>query len=322
MTIANQSMTGSAPTVSVLIPAYNVADYLDQAVASVLSQDVDVEVVIVDDCSTDDGATAAAIRRLEADPRVRGFRLPVNGGISAARNKALDEARGEWVAFLDADDWFGPGRLSYLLEVARAAGADAVSDDQLLIRDGDSLPWTTIYAVAGWNQAEEAKPFSAVDLSRHDLILKPMFRASWLRAHGLRFHLVRNWACEDFEFWMNAMLAGVKWVSAREARYYYRSRPGQLTGQRSMAGALIEFLEAMARDPRIGRNPELARAFSDRIGRVRSAQWVGLLADAVRGRRWLRAAGMVLRSPSRVADAVAALRRRLETRRRWKEAGA
>ena len=61
---------------------------------------------------------------------------------------------------------------------------------------------------------------------------------------------------------------------------------------------------------------------SDRIRRVRSAQWVGFLADAVRGRRWLRAAAMVLRSPARIADAAAALRRRLETRRRWKEAGA
>jgi succinoglycan biosynthesis protein ExoO len=322
MTVANQRVTGPAPTVSVLIPAYNVAGYLDESVASALGQDVDVEIIVVDDCSTDDGATAEAIRRLEADPRVRGFRLPVNGGPSAARNKALDEARGEWVAFLDADDWFGAGRLSYLLKVARAAGADAVSDDQWLIGNGADKPWTTIYQLAGWNQAEEGKPLSAVDLGRRDWILKPMIRTAWLRAHGLRFHLDRNWAGEDFEFFMNAMLSGVKWVAAREARYFYRSRPGQLTGERGIAGGIIESLEAMARDPRISRDPELARAFSDRIGRVRSAQWVGLLADAVRGRRWLRAAGMVLRSPARVADAFAALRRRLEIRRRWKEAGA
>ncbi|HET9638042.1 MAG TPA: glycosyltransferase family 2 protein [Allosphingosinicella sp.] len=307
---------------SVLIPAYNVADYLDKSVSSALGQDVDVEVIVVDDCSTDDGATAGAIKRLEGDPRVRGFRLPVNGGPSAARNKALDEARGEWVAFLDADDWFAPGRLSYLLDVAKAAGADAVSDDQLLIGNGADKPWTTIYEIAGWKQAEEGKPLSAVDLGQRDWILKPMFRTAWLRSHGLRFHPVRNWAGEDFEFFMNAMLLGAKWVAAREARYFYRSRPGQLTGERGIAGGIIESLEAMARDPRISRDPELARAFSDRIGRVRSAQWVGLLADAVRGRRWLRAAGMVLRSPARIADAAAALRRRLEIRRRWKEVGA
>src|SRR5215203_336114 len=127
MSVANQRVPKQAPTVSVLIPAYNVAGYLDKSVSSALDQEVDVEVIVVDDGSTD--STPQAIRRLEADPRVRGFRLPVNGGPSAARNKALDEARGEWIAFLDADDWFAPGRLPYLLEVAEAAGADAITDD-------------------------------------------------------------------------------------------------------------------------------------------------------------------------------------------------
>lgn len=322
MTVADQRVSQRAPAVSVLIPAYNVADYLDKSVASALAQDVEVEVLIVDDCSTDEGATAAAIRRLEADPRVRGFRLPVNGGPSAARNKGLDEALGEWVAFLDADDWFAPGRLSYLLQVAGAAGADAVSDDQLLIQEGADKPWTSIYELAGWKQSEEGWSLSAAELCRRDWILKAMFRTDWLREHGLRFHTVRNWAGEDFEFYMNAILLGARWVTAREARYFYRSRPGQLTGDRAIAEGIIESLEAMAKDPRISGDPELAGALSDRIGRVRSAQWVGFLADAVRGRRWLRAAAMVLRSPARLADAAGALRRRLETRRRWREAGA
>jgi glycosyltransferase involved in cell wall biosynthesis len=322
MSVADQHALRSAPVVSVLIPAFNVADYLDKSVGSALAQDVEVEVVIVDDCSTDGGATAAAIARLEADPRVRGFRLPVNGGPSAARNKALDEARGEWVALLDADDWFAPGRLSYLLEVAGAANADAVSDDQLLIRDGDDKPWISIYQIADWTQAEEGRLVSAAEMCRRDWILKPMFRTAWLRRHGLRFHTVRNWAGEDFEFFMNAMLSGARWVAARDARYFYRSRPGQLTGQRGIGAGILESLEAMARDPRISGDPELARAMADRIARVRSAQWVGFFADAIRGRRWLRAAAMVLRSPARVADAAAAARRRFETRRRWKEAGA
>ncbi len=322
VSVADQRVSQRAPAVSVLIPAYNVADYLDQSVASALAQDVEVEVVIVDDCSTDGGATAAAIRRLEADPRVRGFRLPVNGGPSAARNKALDEARGDWVAFLDADDWFGPGRLSYLLKIAEASDADAVSDDLLLINEGHDKHWTTIYELTRWTQSGEGRRLSAAEMCQRDWIIQPMFRTAWLRRHGLRFHTVRNWAGEDFEFYMNAILSGARWVTAREARYFYRSRPGQLTGNRAIAEGIIESLEAMARDPRISGDPELARAMSDRIRRVRSAQWVGFFADAVRGRRWLRAAAMVLRSPARVADAAAALRRRLEFRRRWKEAGA
>ena len=58
MTVADQRVSQPGPVVSVLIPAYNVADYLDKSVASALAQDVEVEVVIVDDCSTDAGATA------------------------------------------------------------------------------------------------------------------------------------------------------------------------------------------------------------------------------------------------------------------------
>lgn len=322
MTVADQRVSQSAPVVSVLIPAFNVADYLDKSVGSALAQDVEVEVLIVDDCSTDDGATAAAIRRLEADPRVRGFRLPVNGGPSAARNKGLDEARGEWVAFLDADDWFAPGRLSYLLKVAGEAEADAVSDDQFLIQEGADKPWTTIYELADWRQSGEGQLISAAEMCRRDWIIKAMFRTSWLREHGLRFHIVRNWAGEDFEFYMNAILLGARWVTAREAKYFYRSRPGQLTGNRALGDGILESLEAMALDPRISGDPELAGAMSDRIGRVRSAQWLGFFADAVRTRRWLSAAAMVLRSPGRVADAVAAVRRRMEFRRRWREAGA
>ncbi|MET1111540.1 MAG: glycosyltransferase [Allosphingosinicella sp.] len=319
MSVAGQRESRPAPAVSVLIPAYNVASYLDKSVGSALAQDVDLEVVIVDDGSTD--STAEAIRRLEADPRVRGFRLPVNSGPGVARNKAMDEARGAWVAFLDADDWFAPGRLSYLLDIAAAAGADAVSDDLALINDGADKPWTSVYEFTGWKQSQEGRKLSAAELCRHDWILQPMFRTAWLRAHGLRFHPIRNWAGEDFEFYMNAMLLGVNWATALDARYFYRSRPGQLTGQRAIADGIIESLEAMARDPRVERDPELAYALSGRIERVRTAQWVGRFADAVRGRRWPRAAAMVLRSPVRVADAVAALRRRVDTRRRWREAG-
>lgn len=294
--------------VSVVMPAYNVADYLDKSVGSALSQEVDVEVLIVDDCSAD--ATPDAIRRLEADPRVRGFRLAVNGGPSAARNKGIEEARGEWTAFLDADDWFAPGRLSYLLDVARAAGADAVTDDLALINEGADKPWTTVYELTGWEQPEEGHILSAAELCRRDWIHQPMFRTAWLREQGLRFNTIRRSGEEDFEFYMLAMLRGVKWATARKALYFYLSRPGQLTRSRRIGDGLIASAETLARDPRISGDAELAEAFGGRLERIRAAQWIGLFADAVRGRHWLRAAGMVVRSPQRLIDAAAAVRRR------------
>ena len=105
-----------APTVSVIVPAYNAAGTVPEAVRSVLAQTLsDVEVLVVDDGSEDD--TAAVVTRVaEGDGRVRLVRQP-NRGVAAARNAALAEARGVYVAPLDADDVWYPHKLA--AQVAR-----------------------------------------------------------------------------------------------------------------------------------------------------------------------------------------------------------
>lgn len=92
--------------ISVVIPLYNKAAYVEQAVRSALcSAGAADEVIVVDDGSTDDGPQRV---RAIADPRVRLLAQP-NRGVSAARNRGIDEARGDYVAFLDADDyWTAP----------------------------------------------------------------------------------------------------------------------------------------------------------------------------------------------------------------------
>jgi len=99
------------PAISVIIPAYNAAATLSQTIASVLAQtDPDFEIVVVDDGSIDqtwDCLQAWAAR----DARVRPFRF-ANGGQAIARNRGLAQARGQWIAFLDADDWWTPDKLA------------------------------------------------------------------------------------------------------------------------------------------------------------------------------------------------------------------
>ena len=98
------------PKVSVIITTYNRADILSRAVRSVLSQTfTDYEIIIVDDCSTDD--TQEVIGRFK-DSRIRSFRHKRNRGASAARNTGIDNARGEYIAFLDDDDECTPNRLA------------------------------------------------------------------------------------------------------------------------------------------------------------------------------------------------------------------
>lgn len=101
-------MTG-APRVSVIIPCFNHGRFLPSAAASVLAQTLtDLELIIVDDGSTDE--TPAVMAGLD-DARVRTLTTP-NRGVSAARNAGLDLARGEFIAFLDADDVWEPDKLA------------------------------------------------------------------------------------------------------------------------------------------------------------------------------------------------------------------
>ncbi len=105
----SRSARPATPTVSVIIPTYNFGHVIEDAVASVLDQDVPgVEVIIVDDGSIDD--TAERLARM-TDPRLRTERLP-HGGVGAARNHGLSLARGRHIAFLDADDRWRPGKLA------------------------------------------------------------------------------------------------------------------------------------------------------------------------------------------------------------------
>lgn len=100
------------PEVTVVVPTYNRPDWLERCVASVLDQrDVELQLVIVDDASTDD--TPRRLRTID-DRRVTAISLPQNAGLSTARNRGLADARGRFVMFLDDDDWLEQGGLRAL----------------------------------------------------------------------------------------------------------------------------------------------------------------------------------------------------------------
>jgi glycosyltransferase involved in cell wall biosynthesis len=128
----------SGPLVSVLIPTYNRAYAITRAIDSALAQaGAAVEVLVIDDGSTD--GTAQLIReRYGNEARVR-YLFKTNGGVSSARNLGIRECRGEFVAFLDSDDWWLPGKLALQLEGLKAApGAGMIwTDMQAVGTDGE-----------------------------------------------------------------------------------------------------------------------------------------------------------------------------------------
>ena len=111
------------PIISVIMPAFQAERYIEKAIRSVKQQTCKEpwELIIVDDCSTDH--TAQAVQRYaKEDARIRYLRQRKNRGVAAARNLGIRKAQGQYVAFLDADDWWDADKLKLQMQCIRDTG--------------------------------------------------------------------------------------------------------------------------------------------------------------------------------------------------------
>lgn len=220
------------PDISVVIPCYNGAAHVGRAIDSALAQQGagTVEVIVVDDCSTD-GSDRLVSDLARADPRIRALANARNLGPGGTRNAAIAAATGAWIALLDADDAFAPGRLARLRAVATDSGADIVADLPILydLAAGMVAP-TQLRATGGWNRLTplalmEPDPVSGLDLG----LMKPMFRRT-LAERGLwRYEDVRHG--EDFTLYLALLLKGEDIVLLHEAHYIFSARIGEISGR-------------------------------------------------------------------------------------------
>ncbi|WP_229331969.1 glycosyltransferase family 2 protein, partial [Streptomyces sp. UNOC14_S4] len=176
-----------APDVSVVVIAYNDARRLPRAVRSVLGQSLRrLEVIVVDDCSTD-GTFTAAQRLAEADPRVRCLRLPANsGGCGAPRNAGIDVARAPHLMFLDSDDELPYHACKSLLLTAESTGADLVTGEVTRLHEdtgATGLWYPELFADTRVVDGIRAAPEYFLDT----LSTNKLYRADFLARHGLRF---------------------------------------------------------------------------------------------------------------------------------------
>lgn len=110
--------------ISVIVPVYNVEPYLRKCLDSIVGQTYrDLEILVIDDGSTD--GSGEICDEYKKDERVKVFHTQ-NRGLSCARNLGLDEAQGEWIGFVDSDDWIEPDMYEVLLSRAEETGADVV----------------------------------------------------------------------------------------------------------------------------------------------------------------------------------------------------
>ncbi|MEU4980369.1 glycosyltransferase family 2 protein [Streptomyces sp. NPDC021969] len=119
------------PTLSVIVPFYNVRQYAPDTLRSLRANARDdFEFILVDDCSTD--GTADILARAEHElPGAVLVRHERNGGLATARNTGIDRARGEYLTFLDGDDWLAPGHYDRLVATIEGLGCDFVRTDHV-----------------------------------------------------------------------------------------------------------------------------------------------------------------------------------------------
>ncbi|MYQ42650.1 Glycosyltransferases involved in cell wall biogenesis [Streptomyces sp. LamerLS-316] len=119
------------PKLSVVVPFHNVGAYADTTLGSLArNAGPDIEFLLVDDCSTDD-TPAVVDRWADRLPHAEVIRHEKNVGIAAARNSGIDAARGDFVTFLDGDDWYAPGHLARLLHAATELDCDFARTDHV-----------------------------------------------------------------------------------------------------------------------------------------------------------------------------------------------
>lgn len=133
-------MQTQTPALSVIVPVYKVEPYLEKCIDSILGQTMaDLELILVDDGSPDN-CPALCDAAAQKDPRVRVIHQK-NGGLSAARNAGLEIARGEWIGFVDSDDYLAPDMYQTLLDRVRADGTKlAICSLVYVDENGTPLP--------------------------------------------------------------------------------------------------------------------------------------------------------------------------------------
>lgn len=123
--------------VSVIIPAYNCAQYIRQALDSALAQEVPTEILVINDCSRDN--LDDVMREYRQYPQIRYVKNERNLGVAKTRNRGVAMAKGEYIAFLDADDIWAKGKLEKQLALIRETGAVICSTARELMNPDGTL---------------------------------------------------------------------------------------------------------------------------------------------------------------------------------------
>lgn len=224
---------------SIIIPVYNVEKYLAECVDSVLRQTyTDYEVILVDDGSTDNGGRMCDEYALK-DPRIRVIHQP-NGGLSAARNSGLRAAQGEYIYFLDSDDYIEDYTLAHLTETAERENADVVFFDGYVFFDECEEDDTVSRYVRREQYLTQSGQKMLLQLLENDeyrtAVPMMLLRREYLTGHDLWF--LEGIIHEDELFTFLVYNANGRTAHCHEQLYVRRIRPASIM---TSSGALRRY---------------------------------------------------------------------------------
>lgn len=176
--------------VSIILPAYNVESYLPKTLTSLLEQThQDLEILVVDDCSKD--RTRQVIQDFaRKDARIVPILLDKNGGVSNARNTALDAMTGDWVCFCDGDDWYESAFVEKMLVCAKSEQADYIICDYQIASDHKQpIKANTVDGLCSGCDPKTVIALGSLSSCTH------MFSSALFRRAGLRYPT----ECRQFE---------------------------------------------------------------------------------------------------------------------------
>ena len=206
------------PLVSIIIPAYNAENYIENCVNGILNESFsDFEIIIVDDGSKD--STPALCDKLaKKDSRVKVIHKP-NGGVSEARNTGIDAAKGQYISFVDADDRVTENHLESLVSTMRGNGADMVSASYIMEKSmGRTHDF--IYADKVFDKETIKNELLEIFREMDNAPWGKLFRADIIREHNVRFPKNVPYA-EDSYFGVEYFKYIEKAVLSSEVVYYY-----------------------------------------------------------------------------------------------------
>jgi succinoglycan biosynthesis protein ExoO len=291
------------PDVSIIIATYNIEGYIARAVESALTQSgVTVEVILVDDCSTD--CTWDVIGKL-TDPRIRAFRLAQNGGPSAARNKGFAEATGTWIAVLDGDDIYLPGRLKRMIDRAIRENSPLIIDNQIVHREADGREFPMFSAP---HFARLGDRLTLARFIRGKLALGNKYTLGYLKPVLLKRYLDEQHITydetirvgEDYLLLVDALAFGGRCAVEPEAGYRYTARAGSISHRLTVA----TIARMRERDARLLSRHRSRMGFSARLAYHFRAFFLyetlafTLLVDAIKERNIPKALRAILMCPT------------------------